>query len=151
MTYPGIENDLALLAGNPDMAAVEERRKEREAEYGRWVAVAPIPWGTVLAAIPGDRIPCSTVDRLHWDQLGLVAERDSEQGRKVLLATGGATQEERDRWESEKPAAGPSGPQEAVKVSEAPPAKPARKAAGGSAAGGSGTTNESSTATGSGE
>ncbi len=98
MTYPGIENDQALLAGNPDMAAVEARRKEREEEYGQFVALSEITWGTVLAFAAGDRVPASTVQRLQWDQMGLVATRDSEQGREVLERTDSATPEEREAW-----------------------------------------------------
>lgn len=98
MTYPGIENDPQAPEVNVDMLAVEERRKEREAEYGKYVAVQDIPWGTVKAFVPGMQVPVSTVERLKWDELGLVAERDSEQGREVLTRTGAATPEELERW-----------------------------------------------------
>lgn len=98
MTYPGLENDQALLAANPDMAAVLERRREREEEYGEYVAVQDIPWGTVLAATPGTAVPKSTVERLKWDELGLVAKRSSKAGREVLERTDSATAEEREQW-----------------------------------------------------
>lgn len=104
MTYPGIEFDKAALAVNPDMAAVEERRAEREAEYDKFVALDVIPWGTVIAFAKGDRVPSGTVERLHWheeDSQGRgpwVAERDSEDGRRVLLETDSATTEEKEAW-----------------------------------------------------
>lgn len=98
MTYPGIENDRAALESNPDMLAVEERRKEREAEFGKYVCIADLPWGTVLAATPGTALPASSVERYKWDELGYAAPRDSEQGREVLLRTGTATTEEREKW-----------------------------------------------------
>lgn len=102
MTYPGIENDEAALAGlDQDMQAVIARRAEREAEFGKYIAVARIPWGTVLAAVPGDRIPISQVKRYKWDEIGLVAERESERGRAVLLETNTATTEELERWAAE--------------------------------------------------
>jgi len=105
MTYPGIENDPQAAQVNPDLVAVEERRRQREAEYGVWVAIRDIPWGTVLAATPGMRVPTSTVQRLKWDQLGLVAKRTSTAGREVLERTGAATTEERERWAAEDKAA----------------------------------------------
>jgi hypothetical protein len=99
VTYPGIENDQALLASmDLDYAAVEARRLEREEEFGEWVAVAPIPWGTVLAAVPGDPIPKDHVARLKWDQLGLVAKRSSKEGREVIEARGAHLPGERERW-----------------------------------------------------
>lgn len=105
MTYPGIEHDPAAQQVNQDLLAVEERRREREAEYGEYVAIADIPWGTVKAAIPGMAVPKSTVERLKWDELGLVAKRTSKAGREVLERTGAATTEERDRWAAEDKAA----------------------------------------------
>lgn len=105
MTYPGIENDPAALAANEDMLAIEQRRKEREAEYGKYVAITDIPWGTVKAFTPGMQVPVSTVERLKWDQLGLVAERTSQAGREVLERTGTATSEELERWKAEDKAA----------------------------------------------
>ena len=106
MTYPGLENDQALLATmNPDFIAVEQRRKEREEEFGEWVAVQPIPWGTVLAAIPGDPIPRDNVRRLKWNELGLVARRESPEGREVIRRTGAYLIGERERWSTEDAAA----------------------------------------------
>jgi hypothetical protein len=98
MTYPGIENDRAAFEENPDLLAVEQRRKEREAEFGKYVCIADLPWGTVLAATPGSALPASSVERYKWHELGYAAERDSEQGREVLLRTGTATTEEREKW-----------------------------------------------------
>jgi hypothetical protein len=106
VTYPGIENDQALLASmDPDFTAVDERRKEREEEFSEWVAVQPIPWGHVLAATPGTPIDKDRVRRLKWDELGLVARRDSAEGREVLKRVGGATAEELERWSAEEKAA----------------------------------------------
>jgi len=102
MTYPGIENDLQMLADNPDLVAVEQRRKEREEEFGKYVAIADIPWGTVLAATPGTALPKSNVERYKWHEIGYAAERESPQGREVLLRTGTATTEERERWADEE-------------------------------------------------
>lgn len=67
MTYPGISPD-----EDPDRAAVEQRRREREEEYGTWVATQDIPWGNVLAFVTGDPVPKSTVEKYGWDGLGLV-------------------------------------------------------------------------------
>jgi hypothetical protein len=106
MTYPGIENDPAAAeAANEDMLAVEQRRKEREHEYGQWVATSDIEWGTVKAFTPGMAVPASTVERLKWDELGLVAKRASKAGREVLERTGTATTEEREKWAGEDRAA----------------------------------------------
>lgn len=105
MTFPGIENDPAALAVNEDLLAVEQLRKAREAEYGEYVAVQDIPWGNVKAATPGMRVPTSTVERLKWDELGLVAKRTSKAGREVLERTNTATTEELERWAAEDKAA----------------------------------------------
>ncbi|MEU2699583.1 hypothetical protein [Micromonospora aurantiaca (nom. illeg.)] len=105
MTFPGIEHDPTAPQVNPDLLAVEELRKAREAEYSVWVAVQNIPWGTVLAATPGMAVPASTVERLKWDQSGYVVKRTSKAGREVLERTGAATTEERERWAAEDKAA----------------------------------------------
>lgn len=128
MTFPGIEHDPQAPQVNPDMLAVEERRREREAEYGVWVAVQDIPWGTVLAAIPGMPVPASTVERLKWNELGLVAKRDSKAGREVLERTGTATTEERQRWAAQDKAAAEKAA-EAEKAARATAEKPAEKTA----------------------
>ncbi|WP_422751344.1 hypothetical protein [Micromonospora sp. WMMD1219] len=128
MTFPGIEHDPQAPQVNPDMLAVEERRREREAEYGVWVAVQDIPWGTVLAAIPGMPVPASTVERLKWDELGLVAKRDSKAGREVLERTGTATTEERQRWAAQA-AAEKKAAAEKPAAEKAEAEKPAEKAA----------------------
>jgi hypothetical protein len=100
MTYPGIENDKAALEVNPDLLAVEERRKEREAEYDKYVALDVIPWGNVAAFAKGDRVPISTVERLKWDELDppLVATRTSAAGRAVLEETDSGTTAEKEAW-----------------------------------------------------
>lgn len=105
MTYPGIENDPAALAVNEDVAAVEARRREREAEYGEWVAKTNIPWGTVLAFTPGMPVPASTVSRLKWDEMDLVVKRNTKAGREVLEATGTATPDELTKWADDDKAA----------------------------------------------
>lgn len=105
MTYPGIENDRALLDSNPDLAAVVERRAAREEEYGTWVAKDTIPWGTVIGFVKGSRVPNSTVERLKWDELGLVVKRSTKEGREILESTDDATTEERERWAAEDKAA----------------------------------------------
>lgn len=73
MTYPGIENDAAAVAENPDRVAVEERRKAQEEEFGTYVAEREIPWGSVTAFFPGEPVPKSTVERYGWLDLGLVS------------------------------------------------------------------------------
>lgn len=75
MTYPGVTPE-----SDPDLAAVEDRRKEREEEYGTYVAAQAITWGNVLAFNEGDAVPKSTVERLGWVDLGLVrsASEDAE-------------------------------------------------------------------------
>ena len=105
MTFPGIEHDPQAPQINQDLLAVEKLRQAREAEYDVWVAIQDIPWGTVLAATPGMRVPASTVERLKWDELGLVAKRTSKEGREVLERTGTATTEELERWAAEDKAA----------------------------------------------
>lgn len=84
MTYPGVDPAL-----DPDRAAVEQRRKEREEEFGTYVATQDIPWGTVLAFVPGDQVPKSTVERLGWLDLGLV-KKTGTQDTTEARATGTA-------------------------------------------------------------
>lgn len=75
MTQPNIEEVLA-------------RRREREEEYGTWVATSPIDmthlgegeWVVGVGSRAfnvGDAVPKSTVERLHLDVLQLVARQDS--------------------------------------------------------------------------
>lgn len=90
---------------DPDVAAVDARRKERAEEFGEWVAIVPIPWGDVLAAIPGDPIPRQHIERLHWDELGLVARRDSPEGREVIERTNSWFPGEQEKAAEAKPAA----------------------------------------------
>lgn len=93
MTYPGADP-----ATEPDRAAVEARRQEREAEFADYVAAQDIPWGNVIANFRGERVAKSTVTARGWDALGLVVKRDSAEGRTVLEQTGQATTEEREAW-----------------------------------------------------
>lgn len=81
MTYPGVDPAL-----DPDRAAVEQRRQEREEEYGTYVAVQNIPWGNVLAFAAGDQVPKSTVEQYGWLDLGLVAKVGT---KAAAEATGG--------------------------------------------------------------
>lgn len=73
MTYPGIENDAAAVAENPDRVAVEARRKEQDEEFGTYVADQDIPWGNVTAFFAGEAVPKSTVERYGWLDMGLVS------------------------------------------------------------------------------
>lgn len=123
MTYPGIENDPQLLVDNPDLAAGIQHLKDVAAEYSVWVAVRRIEAGAALVAVPGDEIPASTVDRLKWDEMGLVDKRTSKAGREVLERTGKATTEERDRWAAEDKA---EAEKARVQDAEQADAKPAR-------------------------
>ncbi len=109
MTYPGIENDPAALAADPDRAAVEARRKEQEAEFSAYVALQDIPWGNVPANFAGEAVAKSTVERLGWLDLGLVAKRSSKAAREVLERTNSATPQELEQWaEQDKAAAAKS-------------------------------------------
>lgn len=73
MTYPGIDNDAAAVAENPDRVAVEERRKLQEEEFGTYRAEQDIPWGNVTAFYTGEAVPKSTVERYGWLDMGLVS------------------------------------------------------------------------------
>ncbi|MBM0275095.1 hypothetical protein [Micromonospora tarensis] len=114
MTYPGAENDPTSSPVNEDMLAVERRRKEREAEYGVWVASQTIPWGTVNAFTAGMKVPASTVQRLKWDELGLVVKRDTKAGREVLERTGTAEPAELEKWAADDKAAAERARQQAA-------------------------------------
>lgn len=72
MTYPGIENDPAAAAADPDRAAVEERRKARDEEYSKYVAAQDIPWGSVPAYFAGEAVATTTAERYGWEALGYV-------------------------------------------------------------------------------
>lgn len=67
MTYPGVSAE-----ENPDLAAVEERRREREEEMGTYRATQDIPWGNVLAFTAGSPVNKSTVESRGWLEMGLV-------------------------------------------------------------------------------
>jgi hypothetical protein len=79
MTYPGIENSPAAVAANPDRVAVEERRRERDEEYSKYVAVQDIPWGNVPAYFAGERVATSSVEEYGWLDLGYVKPVEQEQ------------------------------------------------------------------------
>jgi len=93
MTYPGADPAL-----EPDRAAVEARRQEREAEFADWIAATDIPWGSVVANYRGEPVAKGTVEARGWDSLGLVVKRDSEQGRQILEELNLATDADRERW-----------------------------------------------------
>ncbi|MGW3608941.1 hypothetical protein ACWD6N_03480 [Micromonospora sp. NPDC005163] len=121
MTYPGLEHDPSAAPATEDFMAVERLRKEREAEYGEYVASQVIPWGTVNAFTPGMRVPTSTVQRLHWDELGLVARRSTKAGREVLERTSTATADELEKWAADDKAAAERAREQAA-ANEAKPA-----------------------------
>lgn len=87
MTYPGIENDPAALAADPDRAAVEARRKEQEAEFSAYVAVQDIPWGAVTAFFVGETVPKSTVEKYGWAEMGLVAKTGTKAAEAAAPTT----------------------------------------------------------------
>lgn len=93
MTYPGADPAL-----EPDRAAVEARRQEREAEFAEWIAATDIPWGSVVANFRGEPVAKSTVEARGWHELGLVVKRDSAQGRQIIEELGLATGADRERW-----------------------------------------------------
>lgn len=102
MTYPGADPAL-----DPDRAAVEQRRQEREQEFAVYVAAQDIPWGGpgIFANLRGEPVAKSTVEARGWADMGLVVKRDTKAGRALLEETGGATTEERDRWAAQDKAA----------------------------------------------
>jgi hypothetical protein len=77
MTYPGIENDPAAVAADPDRTAVEERRKARDEEYSKYVATQDIPWGSVPAYLAGEQVATTTAEKYGWLDLGLVRLADT--------------------------------------------------------------------------
>lgn len=103
MTYPGIENDPAAVAADPDRTAVEERRKARDEEYSKYVAAQDIPWGSVPAYFAGEQVATSTAEKYGWLDLGYVR----------LAQTAPA--------EAEAPTATDAGPQRAAATETAPP------------------------------
>lgn len=91
MTYPGIENDPASVEANPDRVAVEERRREREEEYAKYVAAEDIPWGNVMAYFAGERVATSTAEKYGWLDLGLVKLVDAPAEEQQEPASGTPT------------------------------------------------------------
>lgn len=79
MTYPGIENDPAAPAFDPDRAAVEARRKERDEEYTKYVATQDIPWGAVPAYFAGEPVATTSVEKYGWEALGYVRRADANE------------------------------------------------------------------------
>lgn len=53
-------------------------------EYTKYVAVTDINIGNARAFNTGDPVPASTVERFDMLSLGLVAERDSDDGQATL-------------------------------------------------------------------
>jgi hypothetical protein len=56
----------------PDPKTVAELRKEIDAEWGVWTAVAPIFVDGVRAFNPGDQVPVANVKAHGYDKDGLV-------------------------------------------------------------------------------
>ncbi len=82
MTYPGVDPAL-----DPDRAAVEQRRKEREEEYSVYEATQDIPWGDVPAYFAGERVAKQTVEERGWLSLGLVKRIDGADSRSAGTTT----------------------------------------------------------------
>jgi hypothetical protein len=89
MTYPGIENDPASVEANPDRVAVEERRREREEEYSKYVAAQDIPWGNVNAYFEGEPVSTTTAERYGWLDLGYVKLKDAPAEEQQQEPAGG--------------------------------------------------------------
>jgi hypothetical protein len=53
-------------------------------EYTKYIAVTEINIGNARAFNTGDPVPASTVERFDMVNLGLVAERDSDDGKAVV-------------------------------------------------------------------
>lgn len=65
---------------------VLERAKEREEEWGTWVATQDIHYGGVLAVREGMAVPKANVELYHYDQLGWVAKRSTKAGQAAVEA-----------------------------------------------------------------
>ena len=64
-------------------SAVEMIEAQRD-EYTKYIAVTEINIGNARAFNTGDPVPASTVERFDMVNLGLVAERDSDDGKAVV-------------------------------------------------------------------
>lgn len=70
-----------VVAATPEEVA--EFRAVQEAEYGTWVAVAPISFNGAPAYNVGDPVPASNVARHKYDEDGLVAKIGTKAGQEV--------------------------------------------------------------------
>ena len=64
-------------------AEAKAHLKALEDEYGQWVAIAPIPHGSVLAFTPGQQVPVYHVTTYELDKQGLVARAGSKEARRA--------------------------------------------------------------------
>lgn len=63
----------------------EEQRAAQDAEYGTYVAIAPIAYNGVMAYLPGDPVPVSNVERHGYDD-SQVAKIANKAGQEVIAA-----------------------------------------------------------------
>lgn len=68
---------------------VAEHRAELIAEYGQFVAIAPITFNGAAAFYPGDSVPASNVARHKYDEQGLVAKVNTKAAQDVIRALHG--------------------------------------------------------------
>ena len=70
----------------PAPQTVEDRERERAAEYGKYVAIAPIDLDGVRAFNEGDAVPTSHVERGIVSS-DVVRTRSSKAGQQAVAAT----------------------------------------------------------------
>lgn len=68
---------------------VAEHREALAAEYGQYVAIAPITFNGAAAFYPGDTVPVSNVQRHKYDEQGLVAKVSTKAAQDVIRALHG--------------------------------------------------------------
>lgn len=61
----------------------EEHRKALAAEYGEFVAIAPIDHDGARAYNPGDPVPSTNVAKYGYDGDGLVAKRTTKAAKQA--------------------------------------------------------------------
>jgi len=71
--------------GDPELDAYNAAQF---AEWGRYVALGDITWKGGLAATLGHAVPVSVAEARGWVDLGLVADRNTKEGRDALRAAG---------------------------------------------------------------
>jgi hypothetical protein len=72
----------------------EARVKEQAAEWGTWVAVAPIDHNGVRAYNPGDPVPSSNVERHGYDKAGSVKKIASKEAQDFVRGLHEAAQQQ---------------------------------------------------------